>query len=120
MSDSRANRIQLVRDSYANWQSGDRDAQERLLADGYTFSAPPDPMLDRAGYLERCWPHHGTTLDFRFLRLAEVGEEVLVTYQAARADGQRFQNTEIFGFDGDQIARTEVYFGWELPSPRDR
>jgi hypothetical protein len=23
-------------------------------------------------------------------------------------------NTEIFGFEGDLIARTEVYFGWNL------
>ena len=49
------------------------------------------------------------------MRLAEVGDEVLVTYEATRTDGTRFQNTEIFGFDGDRISRTEVYFGWDLP-----
>jgi hypothetical protein len=27
----------------------------------------------------------------------------------------KFRNTEIFGFAGDLIARTEVYFGWNLP-----
>ncbi len=31
-----------------------------------------------------------------------------------RADGSRFRNTEVMSFDGDKIARTEVYFGWNL------
>jgi hypothetical protein len=48
------------------------------------------------------------------VRLAEIGDEVLMTYEATRADGTRFRNSEIFGFDGDRIARIEVYFGWEL------
>jgi SnoaL-like domain len=110
-----ADRLQLVRDVYTAWRTGDRELIERLLAGGYTFSSPPDPMLDRAGYFERCWPMAGTNaVAFEFLRLAEVGDEVLATYIGTRPDGSRFQNAEIFGFDGDRIARTEVYFGWDL------
>jgi hypothetical protein len=108
-------RLQLVRDVYTAWRTADRDLIERVLADGYRFSSPPDPSLDRAGYFERCWPMAGTNATaFEFLRLVEVNDEVLVTYVGTREDGSRFQNTEIFGFDGDRVARTEVYFGWEL------
>jgi hypothetical protein len=108
-------RLQLVRDVYTAWRTADRDLIERVLADGYRFSSPPDPSLDRAGYFERCWPMAGTNATaFEFLRLVEVNDEVLVTYVGTREDGTRFQNTEIFGFDGDRVARTEVYFGWEL------
>jgi hypothetical protein len=113
-----ADRLQLVKDLYTAWTTADRDLIERLLSDGYTFSSPPDPLVDRAGYFERCWPGAGTNVaDFQFLRLADIGDEVLVTYVATRHDGTRFQNTEIFGFHGDRIARTEVYFGWDVPSP---
>jgi hypothetical protein len=109
-------RLQLVRDVYTAWRTADRQLIERVLADRYTFSSPPDPRLDRAGYFERCWPMAGTNaVEFEFLRLAEVGDEVLVTYIGTRPDGSRFQNTEIFGFDEDRVARTEVYFGWDLP-----
>jgi hypothetical protein len=108
-------RIEAVRASYTAFADGDRDLIERVLADDLTFSAPPDPLLDRAGYFERCWPGAGSGLSFAFVRLAEVGDEVLVTYEATRADGTRFRNTELFGFDGDRIARIEVYFGWNLP-----
>jgi hypothetical protein len=111
-----ADRLALVKDLYTAWTTADRDLIDRLLSDGYTFSSPADPMLDRAGYFERCWPGAGTNVtDFQLRRLAEVDDEVLVTYVATRPDGTRFQNTEIFGFDGDRIARTEVYFGWDVP-----
>jgi hypothetical protein len=112
-----ADRLGLVRNCYAAWTAADREAIERLLAHTFTFSSPPDPRLDRDGYFERCWPAAGTNAEhFEFTRLAEVGDEALVTYVATRPDGTRFQNTEIFGFDEDRIARIEVYFGWELAS----
>jgi hypothetical protein len=51
---------------------------------------------------------------FELERLELVGDEVLVTYEATRTDGTRFRNTEILGFEGDRIARMEVYFGWDV------
>ena len=51
---------------------------------------------------------------FEYERLLEANDEVFVTYEATRNDGRRFRNTEIFGFDGDQISRVEVYFGWDV------
>ena len=110
-----ADRLQLVRDCYRAYETGDRSLVEGLLSDDYTFFAPPDPGIDRARYFERCWPNAGAIDAFDYVRLAEVGDEVLVTYEATRTDGTRFRNTEIFGFSGDLISRTEVYFGWNLP-----
>ena len=112
-----ADHLQLAEDLYTAWRTADRDQAERLLAEGYRFSSPPDPLLDRDGYFERCWPGAGSNVSgFEFLRMAEVGDEVLVTYIATRPDGTQFQNTEILAFTGDQIARTEVYFGWDVPA----
>jgi ketosteroid isomerase-like protein len=111
-----ADRVQLVRDAYDAFREDDREAIERLLADDFQFFSPPDPGLDRGGFFERCWPHAGDVAEFHFERLAEVEDEVLVTYEATRRDGSRFRNTELFAFDGEQIARQEVYFGWDLPA----
>jgi len=107
-------RLKAVRACYAAYESGDRDVVEELLADDYTFYSPPDPGIDRATYFERCWPNAETIDAFEFKRLVEVGDEVLVTYESTKTDGRRFRNTELFGFDGDKIARTEVYFGWDV------
>jgi ketosteroid isomerase-like protein len=112
MTDS--DRLRIVRDLYAAWESGDRDVAEQLLGDDFTFSAPPDVGINHATYFERCWPNSTTTAAFDYQRLIEAKDEVIVTYDATRTDGRRFRNTEIFGFDGDKINRVEVYFGWDV------
>jgi hypothetical protein len=38
-----------------------------------------------------------------------------VTYEMTKPDGGKARNTEILTFVGDQICRTEVYFGWDVP-----
>jgi ketosteroid isomerase-like protein len=110
-------RVRLVREAYGAYESGDRHVLEELLSDDFTFSSPADVGIDRVTYFERCWPNSETIARYEFVRLAELGDEVVATYEATKTDGRRFRNTEIFGFDGDRIARTEVYFGWNLGSP---
>src|SRR4051812_48463591 len=114
---SNLDRIQLVRDSYRAYETGDRELIERVLAQDLVFSAPPDVGLDRAAYFERCWPNAGRIAAFEFKRLVEAEGEVFVTYEASRTDGTRFRNTEVFGFDRERISRVEVYFGWDLDRP---
>ena len=104
----------LARDMYAAYMSGDRSVVERLLSDDFTFYSPADVGIDRARYFERCWPNAGTFKSFEFKRLVEIGDEVLVTYESTKADGHRFRNTEILTFEGEQICKVEVYFGWDL------
>jgi ketosteroid isomerase-like protein len=107
-------RTRLVRDCFAAYETGDRQAIEGLLADDLTFSSPADVGIDRATYFERCWPAAGTLESFDFKRLYEVGDEVVVTYEARRRNGDRFRNTEVFGFEEGKVRTVEVYFGWNL------
>jgi hypothetical protein len=108
-------RRQIARECYEAFAAGDREVIERHFAADFTFSAPPDPLLDREGYFERCWPGAGQGQKFDFVRLVEVGDEVIVTYELRRPDGTGGRNTEILTFDrSDRIVRAEVYFGWEL------
>src|SRR5436189_4695857 len=107
-------RLQVVRECYRAYESGDRGAVERILTDDFVFSAPPDVGIDRTTYFERCWPNSETTDAFEYERLFEANDEVFVTYEATKTDGRRFRNTEIFGFDGDKVTRVEVYFGWDV------
>jgi ketosteroid isomerase-like protein len=107
-------RLQLARDAYGAYVSGDRGAIEALIADEFIFFSPPDPGIDREAYFERCWPNSETIAEFDFVRLFERGDEVVVTYECTKTDGRRFRNTEILTFAGDRIRRVEVYFGWDL------
>jgi hypothetical protein len=113
---STSNRQALARESYLAFAAGDRSFFEERLADDFTFSSPPDPHLDRAGWFERCWPGAGGGQELEFVRLVESGDEVIVTYELRRPDGSGGRNTEVVTFGpGDEIVRTEVYFGWDLP-----
>jgi ketosteroid isomerase-like protein len=106
--------LEIVRECYRAYESGDRGLVERHLADDYTFSSPADVGIDRKTYFERCWPNAENIAAFSFVRLIEEGDEVIVTYEATRTDGTRFRNTEVLTFAGDKLSRTEVYFGWDL------
>ena len=108
-------RTELAKAVYRAFAAADREAIEALIAPEFSFTSPADPQgLDRAGYFERCWPGAGNVAKFEFVRLIEDGDEVVVTYEATRADGSRFRNTEVLTFDGDEQTRAEVYFGWDL------
>lgn len=107
-------RSDIARACYGAYESGDRELLERHLADDLVFFSPPDPGIDRTAYFERCWPNADLIERFRFVRLIESGDEVIVTYEAGRTDGSRFRNTEVLTFTGRQISRVEVYFGWTL------
>ena len=108
-------RLQIARDSYRAYETGDRELIERCLAEDFRFSSPADVDIDRERYFERCWPNAQNITSFDVARLVEHGDEVLITYEATRNDGTRFRNTEVLTFDGDRICRAEVYFGWDLP-----
>jgi ketosteroid isomerase-like protein len=108
------NRLDLARAAYRAYETRDRELIDSLLADDLVFYSPPDPGLDRAAYFERCWPNAQNIEGYDFIRLVENGDEVIVTYEATRAEGSRFRNTEVLTFDGDKIAKVEVYFGWDL------
>ena len=109
-----SDRLRVVRECYGAYESGDRSALERHLADDFVFSAPPDVGIDRATYFERCWPNAGMIESYEFERAIRAEGEVIVTYEATKTGGRRIRNTEIFGFEGDKISRVEVYFGWDV------
>ena len=112
---SATDRVQIARESYQAFATGDRAFFETHLSDDVAFSSPPDPYLDRDGWFARCWPAAGSGQQFEFVRVIDAGDEVIVTYEIKRPDGGGGRNTEVLTFgDDDKIVRIEVYFGWDL------
>jgi ketosteroid isomerase-like protein len=107
-------RLELARNQYEAYQSGDRRVIEELLGDDFTFFSHADVGIDRAMYFERCWRNAEQIEAYDFRRLVESGDEVIVTYECTKTDGSRFRNTEVLTFAGDKICKAEVYFGWNL------
>ncbi len=112
------NRKELIKEFLVAFSKADRNSfVENLLAPNFTFSAPPDPLLNRDEFFERCWPNGTNLKEIEYIRLIEVADEVILTHDYLNPDGLKYRNTDIFTFDGDMITRLEVYFGWEI-NPR--
>ena len=109
-----SNRTGLVKRFYEAFSKVDRDDfVENLLASNFTFSAPPDPFLDRDGFFKKCWPQGSNLKDIEYVRVIEHDDEVVVTHEYAKPDGAKGRNTDIVTFAGDKVIRLEVYFGWD-------
>lgn len=110
-----SNRPELVKQFYEAFSRADRNEfVENLLAPHFTFSAPPDPFLDRNGFFEKCWPNGPNLKEVRYTRLIAHDNEVIVTHEYLKPDGVKGCNTDIITFEGDKITRLEVYFGWDI------
>lgn len=105
-------KVRLVTGFFTAFAEGDKEFIEAHITGDFSFSAPPDPLLDRSGYFERCWPGAGNHQQFDLQRTIVNGDEVLVTYEIPHGDGTKGRNTEIFTLAGGKVKRVEVYFGW--------
>jgi ketosteroid isomerase-like protein len=107
-------RVRIMRETYGAYESGDREMVEKHLAEDFSFYSPADVGIDLSAYWMRCWPNAQMITAFEFKRIIDCGEEIVVTYEATKADGKRFRNTEILTFEDEKIVLAEVYFGWNL------
>ena len=105
----------LVRQSFQAYVDKDRASIESVLAQDFHFSSPLDNRIDRETYFKRCWPNSETTKDFKFIRVFQEDNQVVVTYVGENMDGSHFRNTEVFTISDNMISEVEVYFGWNVP-----
>ena len=94
----------------------DRAAMEELLAPDYRFTSPQDDHIDRAAFMERCFP----TAD-RFVRheivhvVAGRGGSVFVMYEYELRDGAgTYRNVEYVTVRGGRLVETQVFFGGKV------
>ena len=101
----------VARASYEAFKAGDRGAQERFLADDFTFTSPYDDGIDRAAYFQRCWPNHVQVDGFEIERVTSDNDGAFVTYLFTTKRGLSFRNTEYLKVKDGRIVSVEVYFG---------
>ncbi|MGC5172846.1 nuclear transport factor 2 family protein [Micromonospora sp. DT81.3] len=109
MSDQ--NSVDVVLALMTAFREQDRPRAEELLADDFVFTSPQDDHLDKATWLERCFP---TASHFdapsQTLQIADVDGVVLHRYEY-RVDGVRWRNAEASEVADGKVKSVEVYFG---------
>ncbi|WP_230314129.1 nuclear transport factor 2 family protein [Nakamurella alba] len=103
----------VVRRMMRAYNEQDLDTAQALLADDLSFTSPQDDHIDRAAFLERCFPTADRTTRQDLLVVTGVGDgRVYVTYEYDLKDEQgTWRNTELISVRDGQIHEIQVFFG---------
>ena len=102
----------LVRQMMTSYLDQDRATAERLLADDLQFTSPQDDHIDRATYLDRCFPTRDRVKWQNLMEVVELdADTVFIRYSYELIDGGQFRNAEVITLLDGQIHEIEVYFG---------
>lgn len=103
--------VGMVLELMRAFREQDRKVAEALLSAEFVFTSPQDDHIDKAAWLERCFPtadhfDAGSTT----LEIVEVGGIVLHRYEYA-VEGKRYRNVEATRVVDGLVREVEVYFG---------
>ena len=107
--------IDVVRRFRQAYEDQDVDAAQALMSEDFRFTSPQDDHIDKAEWLEKCFPTIDHFTDSRVLQLVDGGDVVLLRYEYGLHDGSRYRNAEATTVRDGLIAEVEVYFGGRLP-----
>lgn len=100
-----------IRTVFAAYRAQDAESFVALLHPGFSFTSPYDDAIDRAAFMERCWPgvHSLTGHELKQISIADDAAFVLV--EVGTTAGASYRNVERFVFRDDLLYRVEVFFG---------
>ncbi|MFH8570370.1 nuclear transport factor 2 family protein [Streptomyces sp. NPDC017993] len=110
--------VDIVRACFAGYLAQDREAMDRLLAEDFVFTSPQDDHIDKAAFLERCFPTADRLRSQELLEVVPFGDgvdHVFVRYEYELKTGARHRNVEVLTVRGGQVTETQVYFGGRFP-----
>jgi ketosteroid isomerase-like protein len=107
--------IDIVRASVEAYRTQDRDTAAALLADDFRFTSPQDDHIDKAAYMERCFPTADRFHSEAILELVSTGGDgVFLLYEYELASGKRYRNAEYITVRDGRIVETQVFFGGQV------
>lgn len=108
-------RTDIVRASFAAYRAQDRDAADRLLAADLVFTSPQDDHIDKATYLDRCFPTADRFVSQEILQIVDAGGDgVFVLYEYELKTGERHRNAEFITVRDGRIVEIQVFFGGQV------
>ena len=107
-----------IHDYYQAFRERDREALRRALTPGFHFVSAFGEFHERDVMLETIWPSVGQAWATN-LRIFGDGPEFVVLYEHETAPGAkrtRMAMAEHLRFEGDRLARVEVFVGRPVDS----
>lgn len=104
--------VEIVRAMFESYLTQDRGTADRLLAEEFAFTSPQDDHIDKAAFLERCFPTADRLVSQEMLHVVPTdGDDVFVMYEYELKTGERHRNVELLTVRDDRIGETQVFFG---------
>ncbi|MEI5131921.1 nuclear transport factor 2 family protein [Streptomyces libani] len=108
--------VDVVRAAFAAYLAQDRGAMDRLLAEDFVFTSPQDDHLDKAAFLEICFPTADRLRRQEILDAVAIDDEqVYVRYAYELTTGECHRNVEVMTVRDGRVTETQVYFGGRFP-----
>jgi ketosteroid isomerase-like protein len=102
----------VVRASFDAYRAQDLETATALIAEDFTFTSPQDDHIDKAAFLERCFPTADRMLSQQILELVPASHDgVFLLYEYELKTGERHRNTEYIRVRDGQLIETQVFFG---------
>ena len=102
----------VVRANFDAYLRQDRAACEALLDERMTFTSPQDDHIDRAAFLERCFPTADRVSRQELLHVVPANDQdVFILYEYDLKTGGTHRNTELITVVDGRIVEVQVFFG---------
>ncbi len=102
----------VVRTMFEAYRAEDRRTADGLLADDFVFTSPQDDHIDKAAFMQRCFPTAARMVSQEILELVAVGDDgVFIMYEYELKTGDRHRNAEFSTVRGGKLVETQVFFG---------
>ena len=83
-----------------------------MLADDFVFTSPQDDHIDKAAFMERCFPTADRLVSQEILEVVSAGTDgVFIMYEYELKTGGRHRNTEFITVRDGRLVETQVFFG---------
>jgi len=104
--------VDTVRAMFEAYLAQDHPAAEALLAGDFVFTSPQDDHIDKAAFLQRCFPTAERLTSQEMLHVVDLpGEDVFVMYEYELKTGARHRNAEVITVRDGRLIETQVFFG---------
>jgi ketosteroid isomerase-like protein len=104
----------IVRSMFEAYLAQDEVASEQLLAEDFVFTSPQDDHIDKAAFMERCFPTADRVVSQEILELVQGETGVFVLYEYELKTGERHRNTEFITVRAGRLVETQVFFGGQV------
>ena len=102
----------LVRTTFEAYLAQDAERAEGLLADDFVFTSPQDDHIDKAAFMDRCFPTAGRLVSQEILELVGTDSDgVFILYEYELRTGERHRNVEFMTVRDGKLVETQVFFG---------